>query len=150
MLFRRLRTFSPNHDHYLASIVLKSWHIVQDVQTIQSDMPEVSLHWTWFEFGKLILKQHTLRLQYAKEYVIQFYKMINVLYCNLSFARKYIYIFTEVKGFRGLNKNKTFVEFKLRNQNFHLHYSYTKSLFSWFWYMCIVPLTTTTNIVQLL
>ena len=38
--FRMLRTFSLHYNHYLASIVLKIWDIVQDVQTIQSDQPE--------------------------------------------------------------------------------------------------------------
>ena len=52
--------------HYLASMVLKSWNIVQDMQAIQIYKPQVSLQWTWFKFGKPILKQPTERLQNAK------------------------------------------------------------------------------------
>ena len=30
----------------------KSWDIVQAVQTIQTDVPKISPHWTWFKFGE--------------------------------------------------------------------------------------------------
>ena len=67
-LLLKFDVFSLHQNHYLAFIALKSWDIVHDVhvQTIQSDQPEVSLHWTWFKFCKLIIKQHTQRLQYTK------------------------------------------------------------------------------------
>ena len=60
MIFHWFRTFSLYHNDYSASMVVKSWDIVQVVQNHSSWRVEVSLHWTWLKFGKSTLKQHTL------------------------------------------------------------------------------------------
>ena len=49
-------------------------------------------------------------------------------------------------NFRGLNKNYTFVGFKIRGHGIFLHSSYRKSLFRGYWNSWIEPSTKTTKI----
>ena len=65
-----LRTFSFYHNDYLASIVPKSWDVMQVVQNHSNWRAGFSLYWTWFKFGKSTLIEHTLCKQYAKRIIM--------------------------------------------------------------------------------
>ena len=92
MIFRWFRIFSLHHNYFLASIVSKSCNNRANHSNWGADG---SLHWTWFKFRKLTLKTTYITLTiWKRKNVIQFYKIMNKLFCNLSFARRYIFPFT--------------------------------------------------------
>ena len=89
LIFRWFRTFSFYHNDNLASIVPKSWDIAQVMQNHLNWRAEVSLHWTWYNFANPLLNNIHYVYNMQKEYVIQFFKTINKLLYNLSFAGQY-------------------------------------------------------------
>ena len=92
IIFRWFRTFSLHHNHYLASTVSKSWDNRENRTSHSNWRSDVSLHWALFKFGKPTLKQHIycLHVQYAERICYSVLKMINKLFCNLSFAGQYM------------------------------------------------------------
>ena len=94
MFFHWFRTFCLHHNDYFASSVYKIWDITQVVQTIKTDVPKFRFTTLGSNLANLLYPKNihiVYNMQKEYRYVIQFYKIINNLFRNLSFVRQYLY-----------------------------------------------------------